>query len=174
MGADEFRRWYYLKAELTTFARELGLATGGSKESVADRIARALCGDEPPRGETVDTVRGGGPQLEGPVSRATVIPPGQRSSQVLREFFTAEVGPSFRFDAAMRDVVAKGAGKTLGDALDHWWASRNRDEAPIGPQFELNRFTREWWRTNPGGSRDELRAAWLAYRNQPSDLRRPS
>ncbi len=171
MGADKFRRWYYLKAELKTFARELGLATGGSKESVAARIARALGGDEPPRDETV---RGGGPRLERPVSRATVIPPGQRSSQVLREFFTAEVGPSFRFDAAMRDVVANGAGKTLGDALDHWWASRDRDEAPIGPQFELNRFTREWWRANPGGSRDELRAAWLAYRNQPADQRQAS
>jgi hypothetical protein len=102
-----------------------------------------------------------------------VIPPGQRSSHVLREFFTAEVGPSFRFDAAMRDFVANGAGKTLGDAVDHWWASRDRDAPPIGPQFELNRFTREWWRANPGGTRDELRAAWLAYRNQPADLREP-
>lgn len=174
MEADEFRRWYYLKAELTAFARELGLAIGGSKEAVAARIESTLRGDEPSPDDTVLTVRGSGRQLERPVSRATVIPPGQRASQVLREFFTVEVGPSFRFDAAMRDVVANGAGKTLGDAVDHWWASRDRVKAPIGPQFELNRFTREWWRAHPGATRGELRAAWLAYRNEPADLREPS
>ena len=86
---------------------------------------------------------------------------------MLREFFQEEVGPSFRFDAAMREFVASGEGRTLGAAVDHWWATRDRADAPIGPQFELNRFTRQWWRANPGGSRDELPAAWLATGTNP-------
>ena len=81
------------------------------------------------------------------------------------------LGPSFRFDAAMRAFVADGAGRTLGDAVDHWRLSRNRRDGPIGPQFELNRFTRAWWRANPGGTREQLRAAWLAYRDAPEEER---
>lgn len=170
MHPDEFRRWYYLKAELTGFARQLGLATSGSKCVVTARIDSALAGDDAPRDDIRREGRGG-PQLRRPVSRASVIPAGQRCSQVLREFFREEVGATFRFDASMREFVANGTGRTLGEAVDHWWTTRGRGGAPIGPQFELNRFTRQWWRANLGGTRDELRAAWVTYRNEPDDAR---
>ena len=39
------------------------------------------------------------------------------------------------------------------------------------PQFELNRFTRQWYLDHPQGSRDDLRTAWVAYRSAPADQR---
>jgi hypothetical protein len=170
LAAEEFRRWYFLKTELVTFAREMGVTSSGSKEDLTARIALALTGGEAVAPPSDRRVRAGR-QLERPVSAASVIPTGQRCSQVLREFFASEVGPSFRFDAGMRDFIANGEGRTLGDAVDHWRATRDRGQSTIGRQFELNRFTRQWYQDNPNGHRDGLRAAWLTYRNQPEELR---
>ncbi len=170
LTADEFRRWYYLKTELTAFARQLGVATSGSKELIAARISSRLSGGSTPaalEGERVSATR----QLERPVTGASVIPLGQRCSQVLREFFVGLVGQSFRFDAPMRNFVAGGAGRTLDEAVDHWRATRDQGPASIGPQFELNRFTRGWYLDNPGGTRDEVLTAWRRYRSEPEDTR---
>jgi hypothetical protein len=82
---------------------------------------------------------------------ATVIPPGLRYSQVLREWFTQQVGRGFAFDGAMRDFIAGGAGRTLGDVVAHWHATRAGAAQPtrIGAQFELNAFLRAWGRPIP-------------------------
>ncbi|MFF1409096.1 DUF6434 domain-containing protein [Streptomyces sp. NPDC058289] len=53
-----------------------------------------------------------------------MIAPGQRCSQVLREYFVREIGPGFHLDAFMRDYVAQGAGRTLAEAVAHWYATR--------------------------------------------------
>jgi hypothetical protein len=100
-----------------------------------------------------------------------VIPPGQRCSQELRVFFAQRVGRGFRFDAAMRDFIATGAGRTLGDAVEHWHATRSLPPPPIGQQFELNRFLHDWHAANPGGGRTEAIAAWRAHRSLPVDAR---
>ena len=86
-----------------------------------------------------------------------MIPPGQRCSQLLRAFFLSAIGPSFRFDAAMREFVltANGAA-TLGDAVEHWQLSRQQDRK-LGRQFELNRFTRQWHVDHPTGIAEQRR-----------------
>lgn len=166
ISEHEFRRWYWLRDELAMFARTLGVRASGGKHELANRIADALAGRpvaEPER-------RSVGQQLAAPVTAHTVIPVGQRSSQVLREFFRAHIGPSFRFDGAMREFIAAGDA-TLGDAIEHWYATRDAAHKPITSQFELNRFTRQWHTENPSGTRDELMAAWWAYRALPTDAR---
>ena len=40
MSAEEFERWYWMKAELTQFASKLGLRSSGGKQDVAARISR--------------------------------------------------------------------------------------------------------------------------------------
>ena len=166
ISEHEFRRWYWLRDELAAFARALGLSASGGKHELANRIADALGGRQVAEPER----RSAGQQLTAPVTAQTVIPVGQRSSQVLREFFRAHVGPTFRFDGAMREFIAAG-GATLGDAIEHWYATRDAAPKPITSQFELNRFTRQWHEDHPGGTRDELMAAWWAYRALPVDAR---
>lgn len=164
---SEFRRWYWLQAELAVFARELGVAAGGPKATLGDRIAARLGKREwlEPQQARFD-----GGALREPLSDASVISAGQRSSQQLRAYFSERIGTGFRFDGAMRSFIATG-GVTLGQAVQHWHDTRGSVGLPIDPQFELNRFTRAWHAGNPGGSREELLAAWANYRSLPIDMR---
>ena len=169
LTGDEFRRWYWLKDELIDFARSLQLRTAGSKAVLTDRIAAAL--DGLPFVEPTTTTRVA-QQLAPPLDATTLIPHGQRCSQVVRAWFFEQVGPGFRFDAPMREYFAAADGtSTLGDALTHWHATRDRAGGAIGEQFEYNRFTRRWHEDNPDGDRAALLAAWREYRSVPADER---
>ncbi len=129
-----------------------------------DRLDHQPLSPRPPTRST-------GRQLSEPLADDTVIPAGQRSSRAIRAYLSSRVGPGFRFDAAMRDFVTHGEGRTLGEAVEHWRATRSAQRPAIGPQFELNRFGRAWHRAHPGGSRADLLAAWSSYRSLPVDAR---
>jgi len=170
LAAEEFRRWYWLKDELIGFARELGIRSTGSKETLTARIAAKLGGGE--FVEPDEPRRGGSGQLSGTLLPETVIPVGQRCSQAVRAWLAAQVGEGFRFDAEMRAFFANSDGTlTMQDAVDHWYATRGRGPRSIDNQFEYNRFTRTWYDEHPDGSRKDLLAAWQQYRSQPIDER---
>lgn len=171
LSEQEFLRWYWLKAELEAFARELGIRRTGGKDLLTARISASLSKRD--FAEPAPALRSRGAQLAGPICSTTVIPAGQRSSQIVREWMLEQVGPSFHFDAAMREFFARSDGsKTMQDAVDHFHATRNAALVkPIDQQFEYNRFTRAWHQQHPAGTRDELLAAWRAYRNAPLEER---
>ena len=173
LSGAELLRWYWLKEELIAAARALGVSPGGGKRELTARLAAALDGVPMPA-PAVGPVAGGRSgvrPLSGPLTRESVIPRGQRCTEHLRRFLVAEVGPGFRFDAAMRRFVAEGAGRTLGEAVDHWHATRSEPRGEIAPQFELNRFIRDWHRAHPDGRRSDALAAWRAHRALPVDGR---
>lgn len=170
LSAEEFQRWYWLKDELVSFARDLGIGVSGGKELLAARIAARLDGRE--FAEPGVRKRAGGRQLAGPLSADTVIPVGQRCSQVVREWMRDQVGERFHFDAEMRAFFAASDGiGTMQDALDHWRSTREQGERRIEAQFEYNRFTRAWHAEHPDGERAELLVAWREYRACPVDER---
>lgn len=167
----ELVRWYWLKSELVGFARLLGVAGSGSKDELTARLTAALDGNPPPPGSRRSRTQRGH-QLRGDLCADTLIPRGQRSSQELRAWFLTHVGPSFRFDRRMREFIDAADGTTtLGDAVRHWMSTRNEPLTRIDPQFELNRFTRAWYASNPSGTSAELLAAWKNYRSLPIDER---
>ena len=170
LSGAEFLRWYWLKAELVDFARTLRIRTSGGKELLTQRIAAKLDGQV--FAEPTVTQRSQGRQLSGQLCFDTVIPAGQRCSQVVRGWFVKQVGPSFRFDHPMREFFASTDGtQTLADALNHWHQTRNQDQKSVGAQFEYNRFTGAWYDEHPNGTKDELLSAWREYRSQPIDAR---
>ncbi|MBL1082313.1 hypothetical protein JK359_10010 [Streptomyces actinomycinicus] len=163
----ELLRWYWTLDELTALARAMNVARHGGKAALTARLAAAL--DGLPLPAAPDRRRPATAQLAEPVDGDTVIPAGQRCSQVLRRYFVEAIGPGFHFDAFMRDFIAQNPGRTLADAVAHWHATRPDAARPreIGEQFEYNRFTSAWHRQNPGGTRDQARRAWLAHRALP-------
>lgn len=172
-SGEELRRWYWTATELATLARRLGVRTTGPKLALTERLVAALDGspvtDEHPPARR-DPNAGRAQQLAGPLSGTTVLPPGQRCSQHLRAWFTAQIGSAFRFDGAMRSFVSEGAGRTLAEGVEHWYATRDRATAPdrpIAPQFELNRFLRNWRSEHPGGRHTDALAAWAEHRARP-------
>ncbi|MFI1281255.1 DUF6434 domain-containing protein [Streptomyces sp. NPDC020858] len=171
LTGTELRRWYWTLAELSALAREMGLSAGGGKAAVTARLAAALDGLPAPAAAAPPATRRTGRQLAAPVDGATVIPQGQRCSQVLREYFVREIGPGFHFDAFMREYVAQHAGHTLAEAVAHWHTTRAQAAEPqeVGAQFEFNRFLRAWHARHPDGARSEALAAWQAHRARPRD-----
>ncbi|MFE5490848.1 DUF6434 domain-containing protein [Streptomyces virginiae] len=171
----ELLRWYWTLAELTGLARQMGVPARGGKAAVTARLAAALDGRPEPAAAAPAAPRRAGRQLAAPVDGTTVIPAGQRCSQVLREFFVREIGPGFHFDAFMREYVAGHAGHTLAEAVGHWHATRARAAQPqeVGAQFEFNRFLRDWHAHHPGGARADAVAAWRTHRSRPRDRDTP-
>jgi SAP domain-containing new25/Domain of unknown function (DUF6434) len=166
----ELLRWYWSKDELAGFARSVGARTTGGKELLTRRLAAVL--DGVPFDEPVQKRPGGSTQLSGTLSSSTLIPRGQRCSQLVRAWFAEQVGGPFRFDGEMRAYFAAADGtQTLQDALDHYRATRGEERKPIDAQFEYNRFTRAWYERHPAGSRPELLDAWRDYRDRPVDDR---
>ncbi|MFJ1703781.1 DUF6434 domain-containing protein [Kitasatospora sp. NPDC088346] len=167
----ELRRRYWTLAELTELARTVGVPARGGKQALTARLCAALDGGPPPA-EPPPARRGArAPQLTAPVDGGTVIPEGQRCSQVLRAYFRQEIGPAFHFDAFMRSFVADHAGRTLADAVRHWHDTREQAARPqeIGAQFELNRHLRAWHAAHPDGTRAQALAAWREHRSRPAD-----
>lgn len=173
LSGTELLRWYWLKTELVELARALGVSPGGSKEELTARLVAVLDGRPAPRPAVAGRAsrRGAGGQLEGALTLTSIIPAGQRCSQHLREFLRAAIGPAFRFDESMRRFVAEGEGRTLGEAVEHWRATRGAARSDIAPQFELNGFLRDWHTANPGGRRTDALDAWRAHRALPVDGR---
>jgi Domain of unknown function (DUF6434) len=101
----------------------------------------------------------------------TVLGPKQASSQQLRTFFTEAIGPRFSYDIHMRTFLASNETKTLGEAVAHWYATRNTVKPETLPQLELVRFTKAWHRAHPAGTQLQCRAAWKHYKSLPVDQR---
>jgi hypothetical protein len=170
LSGAELQRWYWTLAELTKFARHLSVPASGGKQALTARLAAVLDGTPPPPPAPRRAV---GRQLTEPLTVDTVLPPGQRCSQTLRAWFLREVDPAFHFDAGMRTFVAEGAGRTLGEAANHWHATRESAarHRPIGAQFEFNAFLRRRAAARPGSSRAEHIAAWKYHRSRPAEDR---
>ena len=72
----------------------------------------------------------------------------------------------------MREFFEESDGtQMLGDAVQHWHATREASPRSISAQFEYNRFTRAWHAVHPEGNREDLLSAWNHYRSRPIDER---
>ncbi|MET0641046.1 MAG: hypothetical protein ABWZ36_00975 [Jiangellaceae bacterium] len=162
--ADEqtLLRWYWLKSELVEMARRAHLSTAGGKIELTQRIAAHFAGREMAPATRVDRTD----KLPAALTGDTLIQPGQRCTQALRQWMRDRVGSSFTFDAATRSAVAAG-GLTLNDLETLWRQPRPITEP--AEQFELNRFSRSWHHGHPGGSHADMLAAWKTHRSRPRD-----
>jgi hypothetical protein len=169
ISLTDFQAFYWLKKELASFCRENGLPAGGSKQEIAARIEQFLRNGSILQPESSPKRPTSG-QLPETLRRDTVIGRHWRCSEPLRAFFVQEIGPQFHFNAAMRDFVRNGAGKTLQDGIEVWYASQRlpKGASEIAPQFEYNRHLREFFQTNADKTLQDAIAAW----NQKKALRK--
>jgi len=162
LSATEFLRWYWLKAEMQAFCRTHGLSPSGSKTELTNRIANALSGREV----------GPAPQrrsrnlMPSEFTPETVIAAGWRCTESLRAYFKSVHGPGFSFNAALREIIANGQGKTLAEASAVYAATRGKPAEAIEGQFEYNRHMREFHARNPGASHQQAVEAWWAKRSK--------
>lgn len=173
LPVEQFRAWYWLKKELQAYCRTHGLCGSGSKEDLTARILAHLSGHTRPA-EGAAAARPTRQAMPSVLTSATVITPGWRLNAVLRSFFVQHTAPGFRFNQALRDLLAHPQGRTLGQALEIYRASLQAPRPQIGRQFQFNQHIRTFFASHPGATRAQALQAWREKRQSPQILEFPS
>jgi SAP domain-containing new25/Domain of unknown function (DUF6434) len=194
ISIEDFCNYYWLKEELQDFCRQYGISTRGGKIEISKRIERFLMA-----GFVIQADRANS-RLSIPIGRSrpdtspwvqksasperydtslgpdTLIPPNFKCTQENRAFFESIIGSQFHFSVYMQDFFKQNVGKTYQDAIDAWYAeeARKKDKSykkEIAPQFEYNRFTRDFFNDpkNKGKTHQDAIAAWKIKRSRPGD-----
>jgi hypothetical protein len=171
----ELRRWYWLKPELESRAKALGLRATGGKFTILDRIAHFL--------DTVETDWPGDRKSKpastfdwhsADLTPETVITDSYRNSQNVRRFFKAHAGETFKFNIAFMEWMRENTGKTLADAVDAYHRMKADEARPgfkseIAPHNQYNQYTRDFLADNPHLGMSEVRKFWALKRDTPSE-----
>lgn len=184
MSAGEFRNYYFLKDELVRFCRERGLATGGSKAELTERVARFLGGSAVVEGDgdsvdslSVEKARRRVANSGEVLSEESVIEEGFVCSERHRAFFREKIGAGFRFVVPFQRWLKTNAGRTYGEAIEAYkeiMRRKSRGDATeeIGVQFEYNRYVRDFFADNRGRyGLQEAIICWKYKRDLPGHNR---
>jgi len=171
---NDFQDFYWLKSELVSFCKTNGISAAGGKIEITGRIERFLA-----KGEVVGAV--GKPILtskfdwkNSDLNLNTVLTDNYTNTENVRAFMTFHIGPHFRFNTGFMNWAKTNAGKSLNDAIDEWkriyTLKRNKEhESVIAPQFEYNRYIRDFLADNPGQNSGSAIHIWKLKRKQPGD-----
>ena len=179
----DFLEFYWLKEELQRFCREQGLAPSGSKRVLEERIEHFLRTGRPmdPRPSSdrpsAEARRLRSTPASG-LSMDTRAPRGFRCTQQVRAFFLEHLGPGFRFTVPLQRFIREHHGVTFEKIAEEWRrqeAHTQAGETPseIAPQFEYNRFTRDYFADpkNRRKTRHDCVEAWKRARARRGDRR---
>ena len=121
-SAEEFKQWYWLKEELVTYCREMGIKTTGGKLEIAERIINYQN-----NGKVIQVEE---KSIQKPTSKFdwkneqltldTVITDNYKNNSNVRKFFIEQVGKQFSFSIDLMQWMKKNVGKTLKDAVTEW------------------------------------------------------
>jgi len=173
MNIEDFKNYYWLKEELATFCKEVGIPSYGSKIELTERIMMFLTSGVIPKAHKKKSSKR---KQYDPLSLDTVIISNHRCSQDIREFFTKEIGKKFHFSTYIQNFFKNNAGKTFKDVVKAWYEEEERKKDPsftkeLSPQFEYNQFIRDFYQdpTNKGKRRKDAIDAWNTIKTLPGD-----
>ncbi len=188
MTPAEFSATYFHKNKLVAMCREFGLPTQGAKLELSERILQYLeeGKDQKSRSKSRSSSKsdrnrvskqGGNPRdnfdwHKSELSRKTLITDNYKNTRNVRTFFSQEVGPHFKMNVAWLNWMRSHVGYTLGDAIRAWEETvrdkkAQRGKNVIPPQFEYNRYMRDFFTDNPGVGRAKAIHCWKMKRDTP-------
>jgi len=167
IAIKDFQQFYWLKKELVAFCRTEQLSTSGSKIEISNRIVTYL-----QTGEKTNPTKAAKKQStfdwkKETLSLNTVITDNYKNSENVRSFFASQIGKGFKFNVKFMSWMKANQGKTLQDAIKAWQAIKTQSKnAPkdIAPQFEYNRYIRDFLADNPKTKRSTAIACWKIKR----------
>ncbi|MEO0648661.1 MAG: DUF6434 domain-containing protein [Cyanobacteria bacterium J06650_10] len=199
-SAEEFARWYWLKAELVDFCREKKLKVSGNKQILKQRIKAFLQTGEkaaesevsysPSRSQSSHGSSDRSNSRSGPKSsskskfdwknatltRQTKITDSYKNNRNVRQFMESQTGRPFRFSIAFMQWMKENEGKTLQDALNYWYQLQQDKKRPdyestIPPGNEYNQYVRDFMKDNPGKTLKHARHCWAYKTSMPGSNR---
>ncbi|MDT3495080.1 SAP domain-containing protein [Bacillus toyonensis] len=173
ISLEDFKSYYWLKAELQAFCREHDLPASGSKIEITELISHYLTTGKVLKNSSHQKVSRASLSYK-ELSLQTIITENHRCSEDIRAFFKEKIGGNFRFTVALQKFFKENIGKTYEDAITFWYEENERKKDPtykttIGTQFEYNRFTRDFFEdpNNKGKSKADVIAAWNEIKVKP-------
>jgi len=173
INIEDFKNYYWLKEELATFCKELGIPSYGPKLELTERIIMFLSTGVITK---APKKKGSKAKQYDSLSLDTVIVLNHKCSQDIREFFIKEIGKQFHFSTYIQSFFKNNPGKTFQDVVKAWYDEEERKKDPsftkeISPQFEYNQFIRDFYQDpiNKGKSRNDAIDAWNTVKNLPGD-----
>ena len=153
---DDFIDFYWLKEELINFCRIEGLEKQGGKIELADRIIKYLkTGIKAKKTENRKSKSNSKFDWNNEeLTLQTIITDNYKNTENARAFFTDKIGKEFKFNVKFMNWMKCNVGLTLDNAVNVWndfKIEKKNDKSPkeIAPQFEYNRYIRDFLKDNP-------------------------
>ncbi|MEO1078640.1 MAG: DUF6434 domain-containing protein [Pseudomonadota bacterium] len=170
---EAFERWYWSVDQLESFCERLAVRKTGSKAILRARVAAALAGEvlqEPEKPARKSRFQWNREQLR----TDTIITDNISFGPKVRRFFSDAVGPEFVCHGDFMTWVRSNTGKSLGDAVDAWWALEERKADPsfrreIASCNNYLQYLRDFRDANPGHSQDDAKTCWDAKKIRPAE-----
>lgn len=166
ISINEFRSYYFLKAELVSFCKENNIPSNGNKKELTERIAFylkngfVLVNDKPKIKKTYLDI----------ITNETLIGDNIVFSENLRSFFKEKIGNGFSFNVPFQKWLKENPDKTIGEAIQayyHLLKIKKSTKTSIGTQFEYNTYIRDFLIDNKGKSLKEAIKCWNYKKSLP-------
>ncbi len=172
----DFKDFYWLKSELLTFCRAQGLKTNGGKIEITKRIIQyletgiVLIGEE----KNASKIQSKFDWNTATLTPQTCITDNYKSTENVRNYFVQQLGNKFKFNLVFMQWMKNNVGQTLQAATTAWQTieedkKKNKGPKNVAPQFEYNRYLRDFLKDNPDSKRADGIALWHKRRNQRGD-----
>jgi len=169
----DFKDFYWLKKELVSFCREIGINSSGGKIEIADRISEYLKTGKVIKKTATKKLKL--PKSVEPITKDTIIGIEYRSYREKKDFLKSIIGKQFHFTAHLLDYFKQNAGKkSYSDFIDEWYKEQELKKDPIfikeiAPQFEYNTYIRDFTKDNPNKTRKEAIKYWKIKKSLRGD-----
>ena len=174
INLKDFKDFYWLKEELVTFCREIGINSSGGKIDIANKIEVYLRTGKIERKRTskIGKTKKGIQKIPENINDA--IPDNYTSSQLFREYFKSIIGQHFHFTAYMAKYIKDHPGITFKEYADEWCAEyerrKNKNYQPkIMKSCEYNQYMRDFFKDNPDRTRADAIKYWKINKSLRGD-----
>ena len=176
ISTKDFTEFYWLKSELVEFCVKVGLRTTGSKLEVTERIETYLDTGNKDEKRLKDESKSESKfdWKNSDLSLNTIITDNYINTENVRSFFKKQIGIHFKFNVKFMKWMKANRGKTLGMAVEEWKridTEKKTETQPkeIAPQFEYNRFMRDFLADNPNMERATGIKLWKIKKSMRGD-----
>lgn len=157
---DDFKDYYWLKAELIEFCRMSNLPSGGRKSDLEKRIYRFLKDGEIIVSKRIVRKKSAINELD--LNQKIGI--DYKNDENRRAFFVNEIGKHFKFNVQFMEWMKLNPDKLYSDAVNEWKRiikeRKTGKKSEISSQFEYNQYTRDFFNANPDLGREEAIICW--------------
>jgi hypothetical protein len=166
----DFNDFYWLKVELGTFCKHIGIPATGGKIEMAEKIRHyLLSGEIQAKKKGTKTPTSNFDWNKEKLARQTIITDSYKNTANVRLFFKTEIGSHFSFNVIFMKWMKDHIGKTLDEAIQEWnrikILKKDKNYLPeIEPQFEYNQYIRAFSADNPTLSGNDARKFWKLKR----------